>query len=91
MPPASPKSYQRTTIYMTAEQRQWLRHLAAQAQLNDVPLSASDVVRLAITRLRDQLSDDELRKELIAHVRAEVKEYPGRARRGLPKDDQTTS
>jgi hypothetical protein len=91
MPPASPKAYQQTTIYMTAEQRQWLRHLAAQAQLNDLPISASDIVRLAVTRLRSQLSDDELRKELIAHVRAEVEEYPGRARRGLPKDDKPQS
>ncbi len=49
----SGKVYQRTTVYLTAEQRQWLRRVAAQAQLNDVPMSASDVVRLAIARLRD--------------------------------------
>jgi uncharacterized protein (DUF2267 family) len=91
MPPASPKSYQQATIYLTAEQRQWLRRVAAQAQLNDLPLSASDVVRLAITRLRDQLTDEELRAELIAHIRAEVEQYPGRAQRGLPKDDPATS
>ncbi len=82
----SGKVYQRTTVYLTAEQRQWLRRVAAQAQLNDVPMSASDVVRLAIARLRDQLSDDKLRKALIAHIRAEVEEYPGRARRGLPQE-----
>jgi hypothetical protein len=49
-------------------------------------LSASDVIRLAVARLRDQLSEDDLRTELIAHVRAEAKQYPGRARRGLPKE-----
>jgi hypothetical protein len=46
------------------------------------------VIRLAITRLRDQLPEDDLRTELIAHVRAEAKQYPGRAGRGLPKDDK---
>jgi hypothetical protein len=47
-------------------------------------LSASDVIRLAVTRLRDQLPEKELRKALIAHVRREAERYPGRARRGLP-------
>jgi hypothetical protein len=84
---AAGKAYQRATIYVTAEQRQWLRRVAAQAQLDDLPISASDVVRLALARLRDQLDGQELRKALIEHVRAEVEQYPGRARRGLP--DQT--
>jgi hypothetical protein len=48
-------SYHRTTIYLTDEQWRWLSRLAAQARLGDVPLSASDVIRLAVTRLRDQL------------------------------------
>jgi hypothetical protein len=51
----------------------------------DLSLSASDVMRLAITRLRDQLPEKELRKALIAHVRSEAEQYPGRARRGLPE------
>jgi hypothetical protein len=86
MEPASGKVYQRTTIYLTTEQRQWLRRVAAQAQLDDLPISASDVARLAVNRLHEQLTDDELRTALIAHVRAELMEYPGRARRGLPKE-----
>ena len=49
------------------------------------PWSASDVIRLAVTRLRDQLPEKELRKALIAHVRSEAERYPGRARRGLPE------
>jgi hypothetical protein len=53
--------------------------------------SASDVIRLAAARLRDQLPDAELRTELIAYVRAEAGQYPGRARHGLPKDDQPSS
>jgi hypothetical protein len=88
MPTTSGKAYQRSTVYLTAEQRQWLRRIAGQAQLDDLPISASDVVRLALTRLQDQLGERELRKALIAHVQAEVEEYPGRARRGLPEAAQ---
>ncbi len=90
MQPGRSKSYQRATVYLTAEQRQWLRRIAARAQLRDLPLSASDVARLAITRLREQLSDDELQDALIAHVRTEVEQYPGRAKRGLPGDQPKT-
>jgi hypothetical protein len=85
------RSYHRTTIYVTDEQWRWLSRLAAQARLDELSLSASDVIRLAIARLQDQLSDDDkLRTELIAHVRAEAKQYPGRARRGLPGDEPKT-
>jgi hypothetical protein len=59
-------------------------------RLDELSLSASDVIHLAIARLQDQLSDDDLRTELIAHVRAEAKQYPGRARRGLPGDEPRT-
>jgi hypothetical protein len=81
----TPGSYHRTTIYLTDEQWRWLSRLAAQARLDDLSLSASDVIRLPVTRLQDQLSDKELRKALIAHVRSEAEQYPGRARRGLPE------
>jgi hypothetical protein len=85
------RSYHRTTIYVIDEQWRWLSRLAAQARLDELSLSASDVIRLAIARLQDQLSnDDDLRTELIAHVRAEAKQYPGRARRGLPGDQPKT-
>jgi hypothetical protein len=46
-------SYHRTTIYLTDEQWRWLSRLAAQARLDDLQLSASDVIRLAVTRLHD--------------------------------------
>ena len=85
------RSYHRTTIYVTDEQWRWLSRLAAQARLDELSLSASDVIRLAIARLQHQLTDDDdLRTELIAHVRAEAKQYPGRARRGLPGDEPKT-
>jgi Arc/MetJ-type ribon-helix-helix transcriptional regulator len=80
----SPKSYHRTTVYLTEEQRRWLRGIAAQARLDDLALSASDVIRFALDRLRDGPSDSELREKLIEHVRAEAALYPGRAKRGLP-------
>jgi DNA polymerase I-like protein with 3'-5' exonuclease and polymerase domains len=78
------KSYHRTTVYLTDEQRQWLNRIAAQARLDGVSLSGADVVRLAIVRLQQQLSEDELRQALIDHVRTEAVEYPGRVKRGLP-------
>jgi hypothetical protein len=78
-------SYHRTTIYLTDEQWRWLSRLSAQARLDDLSLSASDFIRLAVTRLRDQLPEKELRKALITHVRGEAERYPGRARRGLPE------
>ncbi len=78
------KSYHRTTIYLTGEQRRWLSQVSARARLDGLGLSASDVIRLALARLQNQLSEDELRHEVIAHVQAEAKNYPGRAKRGLP-------
>jgi hypothetical protein len=65
-------SYHRTTIYLTDEQWRWLSRLAAQARLDDLPLSASDAIGLAVTRREGQLPDKELCKALIAHVRSEA-------------------
>jgi hypothetical protein len=39
-----------------------LSRLAAQARLDDLSLSASDVIRLVVTRLRDQVPEKELRR-----------------------------
>ena len=78
------KSYHRTTVYLTDEQRQWLRRAAAKAQLDGLIVSASDLIRLALSRLQDQVPEKQLHKELTAHVLAEAELYPGRAKRGLP-------
>jgi Arc/MetJ-type ribon-helix-helix transcriptional regulator len=78
------KAYHRTTVYLTDEQHQWLRRAAAKAQLEGLTVSASDLIRLALTRLQGQVSEKQLHKELTAHVLAEAKLYPGRAKRGLP-------
>ena len=79
------KAYHRTTVYLTDEQRQWLRRAAAKAQLAGLTVSASDVIRLALSRLQEQVSEKQLHKELAEHVLAEAELYPGRAKRGLPK------
>jgi hypothetical protein len=36
--------------------------------------------------LQDQLPEQELRDALVAHVLKEAKDYPGRAKRGLPRE-----
>jgi Arc/MetJ-type ribon-helix-helix transcriptional regulator len=84
MTPPVAKAYHRTTVYLTDEQRQWLRRAAAKAQLDGLTVSASDLIRLALSRLQDQVTEKQLHKELAAHVLAEAELYPGRAKRGLP-------
>jgi hypothetical protein len=47
--------------------------------------SSADVIGLALTRLKEQLPEGDLRAELVAHVLKEVEHYPGRANRGPPR------
>jgi Arc/MetJ-type ribon-helix-helix transcriptional regulator len=82
-------SYHRTTIYLTEEQRQWLTRLAAQARLEGSTISASDVIRYALSSVQERLSEAELREAVIRHIHNEAKLYPGRARRGLPPDSSS--
>jgi hypothetical protein len=77
------RSYHRTTIYLTEEQRQWLTGLPPRPGSSST-LSASDVIRYALTSLQERLPEEELREAVIKHVHSEAKLYPGRARRGLP-------
>ncbi len=83
------RSYHRTTIYLTEEQHQWLTRLAAQARLEGSTLSASDVIRYALTSVQERLPEPELREAVIKHVHNEAKLYPGRARRGLPPESSS--
>ena len=78
------KTYHKVTTSLTAEQQEWIRRVAAQAQLEGVSITSADVIRLALSRLQEQLPEGDLRAELIAHVLKEVEQYPGRANRGLP-------
>jgi DNA polymerase I-like protein with 3'-5' exonuclease and polymerase domains len=79
------KTYHKVTTSLTAEQHEWIRRVAAQAQLEGVSITSADVIRLALTRLKEQLSEKDLRAQLVAHVLKEVERYPGRANRGLPR------
>jgi hypothetical protein len=79
------KTYHKVTTSLTAEQHEWIRRVAAQAQLEGVSITSADVIRLALTRLKAQLPEGDLRAELVAHVLKEVEHYPGRANRGLPR------
>jgi hypothetical protein len=56
--------FHRTTVYLTQDQRQWLRQLAARAQLDNLSFSASDVIRLALDELKKSMSEHEIRQAL---------------------------
>ena len=59
----APARYRRVTVYLTEEQHRWARR-AALSTVDDGPaLSASDVVRLALERLRAEGGD--LREALL--------------------------
>lgn len=78
-----PAVYRRVTVYLTEEEYAWLRRTALEAAIKDVPLSVSDLVRLAVDDLSARSED--LLGRAVAHVRDEVLEYPGRAKRGVPE------
>ncbi len=79
-------SYQRTAVYLTPELRRWLRDTAR--SLPD-GLSASDVIRFALTRLRYDTEGErvELVPELVDQAHQEAERYAGRRNRGLPLRD----
>jgi Arc/MetJ-type ribon-helix-helix transcriptional regulator len=75
--------YKRVTVYLTEDQHRWARATARATQ--DETISASDVIRLALTRLQQAQADGlELGRELAEQAWAEVAVYRGRAKRGLP-------
>lgn len=75
--------YRRITVFVTPEQYRWARQVALQAQLEDCALSTSDVVRLALERLRGS-DPASLRQALVDQAWRELRRYPGRAKRGMP-------
>lgn len=75
-------TYQRATIFLTPEQRRWLKDTA-----RGLPegLSGSDLVRLALNRLRRDVAGGlPLVEELSAQAHSEVGVLTGRRNRGLP-------
>ena len=59
--------------------------MAARAQLEGLSINAADVIRLALDRLQEQLSEQELRDALVGHVLKEAKDYPGAPSAGSPE------
>jgi Arc/MetJ-type ribon-helix-helix transcriptional regulator len=78
----APARYRRVTVYLTEQQYRWAKRVAASAVDDGPTLSASDVVRLALERLKGEGGD--LRPALIEQAWTEAATYPGRAKRGMP-------
>lgn len=81
------QSYVKVGFFVRPDQRAWLNEVAARAKLDGIDgLSASDVVRLALTRLQAEVGEGlVLTDELVAQAHAEVEQFPGRKNRGLPQ------
>jgi hypothetical protein len=79
------QSYEKAAFFLTADQRRWLRDTARSLSVDG--LSGSDIVRLAINRLRDDIKAGrvELVDTLIFQAHAEAATHPGRRNRGLPR------
>ena len=76
-------TYQRTTVFLTPDQRRWLKHTTKALPVDG--LSASDVVRLAINRLHQDVDGGlALVDALTAQAHAEAATLTGRRNRGLP-------
>lgn len=77
------KTYERVTTFFTADQRRWLKDTSRSLPVDG--LSASDIVRLAVSRLRDDINGGlGLVEALSAQAYREAATHPGRRNRGLP-------
>ena len=75
-------TYQRATVFLTPAQRQWLKLTARQLPEG---LSASDMVRLAISRLSTDVTDGlDLVSHLTDQAHSDAEVFSGRRNRGLP-------
>jgi hypothetical protein len=81
-----PLAYVKTSVFVTPDQRTWLNEVVARAKLDGIDgISASDVVRLALARLRAETGETlVLTDELVRQAYDEVERFPGRKNRGLP-------
>ena len=75
--------YVRSTVSLTPEQQRWVR--STTRALDTDGLSGSDLVRLALARLRQAVDDGlPLLDLLIDQAHAEAEHHSGRRNRGLP-------
>jgi hypothetical protein len=80
---AARATYAKVAVSLTPEQRRWLK--TTPAALDVEGLSSSDLVRLALTRLRADIDDGlPLTDLLIEQAHTEAQELTGRRNRGLP-------
>lgn len=82
-------TYQRSTVFFTPHQRQWIRRVT-----RDLPdgLSMSDVVRLAVSRLEDDVANGlNLAPALAERAHADAEIFAGRRNRGLPSQHEQTA
>ncbi len=70
-------------VAAAAERYRWARQVALQTPLEDGALLASDIVRLALERLRASDAAS-LRQALVDQAWRDLQRYPGRAKRGMP-------
>lgn len=76
-------TYERVMTYLTPEQRDWLRQTDRAIDIEG--LSRSDIMRLAISRLRDDVSHGlDLPTLLVQQAHEEAARFSGRRNRGLP-------
>jgi hypothetical protein len=76
--------YERTSVFLTPDQRRWLKSTVRSLPVEG--LSGSDVMRLAIQRLRAAVDEGlPLVEELITQAHAEAEHFTGRRNRGLPQ------
>lgn len=80
-------TYRKTSVHLTPELYEWLKQ--ATKQFTEPGLSASDVVRLALDRLRNDvtLRGLDLEDEAVKQAHREAERMPGRRNRGLPSID----
>lgn len=81
--------YVKAGFFITPDQRVWLNEVTARAKLGGLEgISASDLVRLALARLRTSAEGAEahvLDEDLIQQAHEEAIRFPGRKNRGLPR------
>ena len=75
-------TYQRVTVFLTPDQRQWLKQTAK--HLPD-GLSGSDIIRLAVSRLTNDVTGGfDLVRTLTDQAHSDAEIFSGRRNRGLP-------
>lgn len=84
-------TYERATVYLRPGQREWLEEVLDK-EVRDASgkriksISASDIVRLALSRLQDELAGGlPLLDQLIEQAANDAEVFTGRKNRGLPR------